>query len=681
MIFLSNKIIGEVFKYIYENNDNNYRIFLLADKERNYLTLSGYLPRLNEDLTYEFEVEEVKHPKYGTQYKILAYQQIVDTSKEGVVSYLSSSLFPGVGLICAEKIYAALGENCLEIIEKNPHALDNIKGVSVKQKQIIYAKIIENRMVEEIFVKLYQIGLSTKMVMKLYEKYGYETLDIIEANPYQLIYELEGFGFKKADELAMKLEFPFDHKERLKALLVYTMNNICNQYGLTYLTVDQLIVTAYNYALSKTNISINVLKEFLDEAVYDKRLIIENDKVYIPAIYYSEVRISNKINQILTLPNNKVNNNTLETLISDFERINEITLSKEQKEAIIKALTNRLSIVTGGPGTGKTTIIKAIIQLYSALNGFSLYDDEAIGKILLCAPTGKASKRMTEQTLYKASTIHKALGYNFENEFIYDSQNPLPHRLVVIDEVSMIDTILASNLLEAISVNATIVFVGDAFQLPSIAPGAFLDDLINSKSITTTYLKTIYRQDGTSNIVKLADMVKNGNVDYNIFNKDNDLIYFPVSPNLLLEKVNHIIKIYLERGYSLTEDIQVLAPMYRGITGIDALNKSISDTFNTSYSYTVNTKDKTFKQFDKVIQLVNSSELKIMNGDIGIIENEMYTLYEGKEKQLYNVSFTEVNVKLDKKDFDNLNLAYTISIHKSQGSGATRSVMKSYGTC
>ena len=233
--------------------------------------------------------------------------------------------------------------------------------------------------------------------------------------------------------------------------------------------------------------------------------------------------------------------------------------------------------------------------MYSALNGFSLYDNEAFGKILLCAPTGKASKRITEQTLFGASTIHKALGYNFESEFVYDGQNPLPHRLIVIDEVSMIDTILASHLLEAISFNATVIFVGDAFQLPSIAPGAFLEDLISSKAIPTTYLKTIYRQGKQSNIVKLADMVKQGEVDYKIFNQDYDLTYVPSSPIDVLDKVNNLINIHLDLGYSLAEDIQVLVPMYKGQTGIDAFNKSISDNFNTDYSYTVSTKEKVFK--------------------------------------------------------------------------------------
>lgn len=662
------KIIGEIIRYIFENSDNNYRIFLVADDNGNNFTLNGYLPRLQEDLVYEFEVEEVNHIKYGLQYKVLSYQNVVDNSKEGIVSYLSSNLFPGVGLIAAEKVYNELGKDCLDIIENDPNSLETVKGLTKNQRQVIYTKILENRMVENIFVRLYQIGLTNKMVMKLYEKYSYETLDIIEKNPYSLIYDLEGFGFKKADDLAMKLGFSVDHVERLKALLVYTMNNISNQYGLTYLTSDQLITTAYNYALTETNIEVSRLYEILNLASSDRKLIIENDRVYIPGIYYSELKISKKINQILDMPKTKVKMTKINELLKDFESINSITLSPEQRDGILTALTNRVSIITGGPGTGKTTIIKAIVQIYCALNGFSPYDDEAISKILLCAPTGKASKRITEQTLFRASTIHKALGYNFESEFVFNSSNLLPHRLIVVDEVSMIDTILAANFLDAVSLNTTIVFVGDAFQLPSIAPGAFLEDMINSKVIPTTYLKTIYRQGNTSNIVKLADMVKEGNVDYNIFNSDNDLIYIPSKSNNVLDKINEIVKIHLDYGYSLSDDIQILAPMYKGVSGIDAINNSISNTFNIDYSYTINSKDKVFKEHDKVIQLVNSSELKIMNGDIGSLGNQLFMMVDEKEKTLYDVEFTELSVKMEQKDFENLNLAYAISIHKSQGS-------------
>ena len=298
-------IVGEVSRFIFENNENNYRIFTVKDSKNNIYTLSGYILNLDESMTYEFTCEEVNHPKYGTQYKVLSYQSLIDDSKEGIINYLSSNLFPGVGLICAQKVYNTLGKDCLTTIENDPSSLDLVVGITKNQKQVIYTKILENRLVEKIFVRLYEIGLTNKMVMKLYEKYSYETLDVIEKNPYQLIYDLEGVGFKKADELALKLGFSIDNPERLKALMVFTMNNVSNQYGLTYMTTNQLTTSAYNYALTETNITLEDLSNVLNETVNERKLIIENDRVYLPAIYYSEVKVSKKVTEILSLHQEK----------------------------------------------------------------------------------------------------------------------------------------------------------------------------------------------------------------------------------------------------------------------------------------------------------------------------------------------------------------------------------------
>lgn len=665
---MSIEITGEVIRYIFENRDNNYRIFSVCDTKNQTHTLCGYVPNLMDGLSYKFICEEIYHPKYGNQFKVLSYQNFVENSRTGVINYLSSNLFPGVGLICAEKVYDTLGSDCLDRIENDPNSLELVKGITAKQRETIYLKILENRVLEKTFVRLYEMGLSSKMVMEMYEKYQDKTLMIIEENPYRLIYDLEGVGFKKADDLALKLNFPLDHKERLKALLVYSMRNVTSMNGLTYLDINQLIQASYNYALTNTNVSAEILRERLNDCVSEKLLVIENGRVYIPSIYYSEVGVANKINQMLLLPKKKVKTKLLDSLLKDFEKINNIEFSKEQKEGIINALTNRISIITGGPGTGKTTVIKAIINLYSALSGYSLYDDEAFYKILLCAPTGKASKRITEQTLFKASTIHKTLGYNFENEFAFNKENPLPHQLIIVDEVSMIDTILANHFFEAVSLNAQIILVGDVFQLPSIAPGAVLKDLIDSKCISTTYLKTIYRQESGSSIIKLADMIVNGNVEDRIFNFNSDLLYYRTNSTNTLDCVNECIKNSINDGYNLYEDIQVLAPMYKGNFGIDALNQSISDTFNIDYTYKIENKDKLYKEKDKIIQLVNSSELQIMNGDVGILGKELYINIDGKDKHVYDVEFFDRNVKLTDKDLDNINLAYALSIHKSQGS-------------
>ncbi len=661
------KIIGDIVSTIFSNKDNNYKIFVVSDKDMNRYTLCGYVLDLHEDLTYEFLCEETNHPKYGKQYKVLSYQIQKDNSKEGIITYLSSNLFPGVGLISAEAIYDELGDDCLKLIEDDPSILDKVSKLSKNQKEIIYHKIIENRVIEEIFVNLYQIGLSPKMVMSLYDKYHENTLEIIQENPYRLIYDIEGFGFKKTDELAMKLGFEIDHLERLKALLVFTLINLSNQYGLTFLTLEQLLQSSYRYGLENTQLGLEILKPALKEVVAEGKIIVENERYYLPYLYHSELKIAKKINSILEMPKIKKKEALFDTLLNDFQRINDICFADEQKKAIVDAVSSRISIVTGGPGTGKTTIIQAILQIYCGLKGYSIYDDEAIGQVLLCAPTGKASKRMTEQTLFPASTIHKALGYNFENEFAFNEQNNLPHHLIVIDEASMIDTILASHLFDAISINAQVVIVGDVFQLPSIGPGALLKDLIDANKIPTTYLKTIFRQENGSSIVRFSEMIKNGQIDERIFNQ-RDLVYHPCDLLSASEVLKDVLVAEQNYGYDLLDDIEILAPMYKGNMGIDYINRLISDVFNQNANYQINYKDKIFKENDKVIQLTNSSELKIMNGDLGVLENKSLMHFDDGDKEVYNIDFDGVRVKVLNKDFDNLNLAYAISIHKSQGS-------------
>lgn len=661
-------ICGQVETIVFSSKENNYYIFKVVDEENNRFTLCGYLPQLELDLTYDFTVEEVNHKKYGLQYNVLAYQVRKEYSKAGIVNYLSSNLFPGVGLITAEAIYDALGDNALELIENDPSILDKIERINQNQKKIIYERLNANRILEELYVKLYQFGLTSKMILKLYELYGDTTLLVIEENPYRLIYDLEGVGFKKADELAMKLGFSLDNLERLKALLVYTMLNISSKNGLTYLTLEQLLNSSYNYGLKESNIDISILEKSLNEAINSNLLVCDNNRIYLPSIYYSEVRIGQKISQMLDIKVNKYNKKLFDSLILEFEKINSIKFADLQKEAIINALENRVSIITGGPGTGKTTIIKAIIQIYAGLHGINIYDDEIISKILLCAPTGKAAKRMSEKTNFFASTIHRALGYNFENEFAFNSSNLLPQHLIIIDETSMIDTILAYRLLDAVSINAQIVFVGDAFQLPSILPGAILKDLIESKSIKTTYLQTIYRQEEGSNIIRLAEDVKDGNVDVTLFNKENDLTFIPANNLDIEDKIISLIKKLNDEGFTLDEDIEVLIPIYKGICGIDRINRLISDNFNLNYEYSISKKDKIFKENDKVIQLTNSKELEIMNGDIGFLGKKKMMLVDDKDKDVFETYFVDRKVKLLEADFENLNLAYAISIHKAQGS-------------
>lgn len=661
------QITGKIITYIYQNTENGYKVFIVMDEEKNRYTLTGYTGNLDSSLVYQFEVKEVYHKKYDLQYQIESYKLMMDSSKDSIISYLSSSLFSGVGLIAATNIYEALGERALELIASDKGVLDNVPRLTEKQKDIIYLTIRSNLVFENIYVELYKIGLSNQMIHHLYEKYQETTLDIIYENPYRLIYDIDNIGFITADNLALKLGFPYDHIERLKALLIYTFNNLSNRYGLTYLTKDQLLNSAYNYLLKGSNITYQTLEEALDASIDENKIIFDNDKYYLPYLFFDEVSIASKINKILENKVKKYDLEMLEELLNDFEEMEDISLEDLQKEAIIEGINNNISIITGGPGTGKTTIIKAIIYLYASLNGKGIYDEDMEYKVLLCAPTGKASKRINEQTKFKAMTIHRALGYNYENEFEYDENNLLNYKLTIVDESSMIDNNLASHLLKALKEDVKLIFVGDSFQLPSIAPGAFFKDLIDSGKIKTTFLKTIFRQRENSNIIKLSEMVRLGDVDSNIFGS-NDLKYYECKKLETLDIVNSIIKEEIKNGYDLITDIEVLAPIYKTEAGIDNLNRAISNHFNQDYSFEIKRNENLFRENDKVIYLVNSKEYELMNGDIGVIIDKTYGISSGKEKELYIIDFDNKMKKLSLNDFDDLRLAYATSIHKAQGS-------------
>ena len=661
------QIIGKLDTVIFENNDNNYKIIVIQDENGNKYTLLGYLNNLDYALLYEFDCLEVNNPRYGLQYKINTCKIIQENNATSIINYLTSTLFKGVGLIAAEAVYQELGDNALELIAKDPSVLDRVKKLSEKQKSVIYNGIIQNKSFEETFITLNNLGFSNALAGKIYEKYQGDTLDIISNHPYQLIYDFEGVGFIRADDLAMKVGISLDNEERIMAALIYSFMNVSQNYGLTYLTEAQLISTTSRFLSSKgRSILEDTLKNGLNAAIKDEKLIQEANKIYLPYLFYDEVTIAKRIHTLMEQKPKKLKMNLYKQLIKDFENINQIELEKTQLDAIYNALMNSVSIITGGPGTGKTTIIKAIINLYSALNGYNLYDDEAYSQILLCAPTGKAAKRINEKTLFKASTIHKALGYNFDGEWFYSELNQLPHNLIIIDEASMVDNNLASHLLKAIKPNAKVVFVGDIFQLPSISPGAFLKDLIESEEITTTYLETIFRQRKNSNIIKLSSMVKDGNIDSMEYGSD-DLEYIPAKGEEVANIVLDIMDAEIANGRDLYNDISVLVPMYKTLSGIDNLNRAISDHFINEPSFSFEYKEKIYKEQDKIMCLVNSSDWGLMNGDMGILSKKKPFMKNDKPHEGYEAVFDDIKVNLVASDFDSFTLSYATSVHKGQG--------------
>ena len=660
-------IIAKLVTMIFSNPDNNYKVFVVRDKEHNNYTLVGYTKAIKEDLYYEFEIEEVNNKRYGLQYQIVSYKEHIESNEDGIIKYLSSSLFPGVGIQAAKAIYDYLGDDTLDIIAKNPSILEDIK-ISTKQRETIITNLVLNKVYEEIYLTLSHYYLSQELILKIYDKYGPDALTILETNPYRLIYDFERIGFIRADQLAYDLGFPKNDIERLKAMLVFCFSLASNKYGLTYMTTKQLLDTTFVYSNKNgDNLTKDVFDKALQKAIDDNLLVFELGKVYLPYLYYDEVSIASKINILINRKSKPLNHDLFDKYLADFQYIFDIEFDQKQKLAIFNGLNKDISIITGGPGTGKTTIIKAIINIYSALHGFSLDDFEAREKILLIAPTGKASKRINEQTNFYASTIHKALGYNFDLEYAFDENNLLPHNLIIIDEASMIDNNLASHLLKAIKDSAKVVIVGDAYQLPSIGPGMFFYDLIVSEKIEVTYLDTIFRQQKNSHIIKLSSEIKNGSIEDFSFAYD-DLKYMDTKIEDTPKVVNQIIDNEVSMGLDLFNDIEVLIPMYKGVSGIDNINQEISKRFNANPAYTVKKNEIEFHQNDKIMCLNNNSDLELLNGDLGVLLDKELVESEGKSKEAYIALFDKRRIRVSESELENFNLAYAISIHKAQGS-------------
>lgn len=639
---------GVFVSEIYKAPDSAYKVVLVKANNKNY-TLSGNLPLLEEGLSYVFYGDFVNHPKYGKQFKVTSYKRIKDT-KAGLITYLSSDKFYGIGKKTATKLVEILGEDALLLITKNKEVLDKIPNLTKAKKQLIYEQVKANSEEDATYIELYNYGLTPKMANKLYEQYGTNTLNLIKENPYRLIYDVVGFGFKKADNLAMSLGINADNEIRIKEAILYTLTNSCYQDGNCYILVNDLIKMTNNYLNIDTKLIIDSLEELKDK----RRLVQKDTKVYPNVLYNAEFKVAQYLKQLANAPFRQYEKAKIEQALKSVEASNSFSYTVKQKETLAKILNDKVAIITGGPGTGKTTIVKGIIKMFNKLN--NVKNDPSI---LLLAPTGRAAKRLKEANGLEAYTIHKALGYDYTGEFSFNEFNRLPYDLIIIDEASMIDIELAYHLLEAINTFSQVIFIGDENQLPSVGPGEFLHDLINSKAFSIYRLTEVMRQVADSNIIKLANMILNQNLDFNIFKEHREVFFYQADKTNLLNVIKRIMDNYLSKG-NVLNNLQILIPLYQGVVGINEVNKFIQTNYNPHKEVMIKHGDLTFYPDDKVLQLQNDPEKGIMNGDIGYIVDIF--------ADSVGVDFTGKIVRLASSDLDNLTLAYAISIHKSQGS-------------
>ena len=656
-IFKSDKgyVIG-LFK-VRETNDD-----VLEEYVNQTITFTGYFHELNEDDTYVLYGEAVNHPRYGFQFQCNRYERIKPTGKEAVVEFLSSDLFPGVGEKLAKSIAEILGDNAIDKILEDESSLYLVPKLTENKIKKIVNTLKKYEESHQTISRLIDLGFSMREALSIYNEYKSNTMKIIDNNIYQISYNLPDISFLKVDKAANLLDISIDDDRRVKAATLYVFKKLIYQNGDSYLS-KEVIINNVNKFLNTSYDNYDEIFKELEDADY---IVIDGDDYYLEEIWRAEANISERLYDMASKPNKKYKN--LNSLLDELQKINNIEYNDEQKKAIKKALENNILIITGGPGTGKTTIIKAITELYQHLN--KLDYDEFTERLALLAPTGRASKRMSESTYLPASTIHRFLKWNKDTlEFMVNEDNKSDVELVIVDEVSMIDINLFDSLLKGLKRNVKLILVGDYDQLPSVGPGNLLKDLICSEVVDVVHLKHLYRQDENSYIISLAYEIKDGDLSENFLNSYSDYTFLKCSANHIKQNLMNLCEKVIEKGYDYKR-MQILAPMYKGENGIDTLNKELQDVFNpkTPEKREIKSGNIIFRENDKILQLVNMPDENVFNGDIGVIKYIKYGNTSKSKKDEIYVDFDGNLVKYTPKDFSKIKHGFIISIHKSQGS-------------
>ncbi|MDY0024325.1 MAG: AAA family ATPase, partial [Candidatus Izemoplasmatales bacterium] len=491
-------IEGSIQRYLFYSEDTSYSVIKVKITDTDDLEVvhfeptiivCGFFPKLEHSVNYRFYGEVTDHPKYGIQYNANRFERMVDNTYEGLLDYLSSDLFKGVGKKTAERIIDTLGLSALDQIAEDKYVLDKVEKVGPKLRDSIFKEVVANKEMENTLVWLYSFDISPKMAMRIYSFYGASTINTIKENPYILMDHIEGIGFKRADEIGLKIGFEYDSPLRISAVIYYLLSEFMNKYGDTYLEKGKLIEYTLTYLNSHPDFLVEeqIVNAQLSELIKSNRIILLDDKISLTYLYNAEKALAKKVLKISEVDVFGLDKDSFKSLLEDFETFNDISYTLAQKKAIYTALNHNFSIITGGPGTGKTTVIKGLIDIYKMLHNNKVNLDD----FKLAAPTGKAAKRLSEATNIPATTIHKLLGYDFEGQYKFDEYNQIEAKILIIDEASMLDVLLARKLFDAISSKTKVRLVGDSNQLPSVGPGDVLHNLISSKLFEVVELDII----------------------------------------------------------------------------------------------------------------------------------------------------------------------------------------------
>ena len=676
-------VIGRVKSIFFQNPDNFYKVLLVSIDEDNFnwkehtITVVGNFANIDEDNQYKFIGHLVEHPRYGMQLSAQNYEIQLPNTTEGLINYFSGEKFPGIGKKSAKQIIKILGDNALQLLIQDPERAEHL-GLSKRQCKVLTKGIKENNQADTIIITLNNYGFSSNLSAKIYAKYHEKALSVINENPYKLSIDIDGIGFVKADQIAQEIGIADDSSIRINGAIFQVLNDICYESGNTYATFRQVIEHTIKLLEKgrKTEIDPEKVADQIIELEKQYKIIIDNRHVYLRRIYNQEHSIANKIYAIEENQNEKdYKQSRLEKLLQKVENSLGIEFDNIQKNAIFKAINSRIFLLTGGPGTGKTTIINGIVGLFAELNDIDLVKlkqqkDNNDMPILLAAPTGRAAKRMTEATGLSARTIHRMLGINGHDEELSESRvDELSGKLLIIDETSMVDTELMNILLGTVPYNMQLIFVGDKDQLPSVGPGQVFADLLESNQIAKVELTKIYRQSEDSSIVELSHSIQEGKLPSNFTKQFPDRSFIPCHSFQVKSVLKQIVNAWIKKGYS-ADDLQVLAPMYKGEAGIDQLNMQLQEIINPPKTgrKEIQINQQIFRIGDRVLQLVNDPEKNIFNGDIGkVIGIDLKNPKKKIKADRIIVSFDGNEVSYERKNWNQLTLAYCMSIHKSQG--------------
>lgn len=652
------KICGTVDTIIFASQDNRFAVLKLSPEKLSTqitVTLNGIAPLIGQLL--EIEGEWVKHPKFGQQFKATTYKTVAPTEISGIEKFLASGAINGIGPAMAKKIVAEFGEKTLEIIAKSPNELLKVPGIGKKTAEKISTSYLEQSELTEIMVWLENHGISNTYAGKIFAKYGSFAIDIMEKDIYRLFQDIEGIGFLTADKLAFNLGIQRDDKRRIISGIDYALMQLCNN-GHCCIPEMALVDKTAKILQVNNQIIFTILKERINNGSLNTEVVGGETLIYPPYLYYAEKKVATRLLQ-LQQATEPLSEDNLSLFIKVWEKDNQIQLAQKQKEAIKACLHHGVLVLTGGPGTGKTTVIKGILSILKA-QGL---------KIRLAAPTGRAAKRLSETTGQKALTIHRLLEANnlaqddnLQLGFSKDIDDQLDADVIILDEVSMVDIVLMHHFLNAVPDGCRIILVGDTDQLPAVGPGSVLKDIIRSQKIPAIRLDEIFRQAQTSMIIQNAHIINAGRLP-DLRKQYSDFVFYELNDDTsITQKILDLCtKDLPHEGFDVLKDVQVLSPMHRFLCGVENLNLMLQEQLNPKKNQDeLKYSSQTFRVGDKVMHIRNNYQKNVFNGDIGFIQdinNEKLT-----------VDYFDHIVTYEKNELNELTLAYASSVHKSQGS-------------